>query len=180
MRVVRYPKLSINVTDEGLKIWSGHKSGIYLFFKNDGTFDRNKRDYKIHSEPVHIQKHCPTHILKEGPITVIKGNPPYIRARDTTLDNLRELACQYEFFLFGDSEGNYVTSLHSEFLHYNTSEAFWHLNTWFGSDATRVYYGEFYQKINEMLRLKLPATNAKNIQSAEQLISKIKMYTLFS
>ena len=180
MRVVRYPKLSINETDEGLKIQSSHKGGIYLLFKIDGTFDRNKRDYKIHSEPVHIQKHCPIHILKEGPVTAIKGNPPYVRARDTTLDNLRELTCQYEFFLFGDDKGNYVTSLHTEFLHYNTSKAFWHLNTWFGIKTTRIYSGGFHQKMTEMLQLKLPAMNAKSVQNPEQLISKIKMYTLFS
>ena len=177
MRVCGYPKLSINMTDEGLKIQSGRKRGIYLFFKNDGTFEIKNKN---HSELVQIQKYCPTHILKEGPITVIKGKPPYIRARDTTLDNLRELACQYEFFLFGDSEGNYVSSLHSEFLHYNTPEAFWHLNTWFRTNTTRIYSGNFQQRIHEMLQLKLPATNAKNIQNSEQLITKIKMYTLFS
>lgn len=173
MRIVRYPKLSINVTDEGLLINSIYKDGARLLFKYDGKFERNKRDYKIYDGPIHIERRCMFHPQRSGAVTNISS-------RGTTIDNLKDLTCQYEFFLFNDGNGNCSADMHTEWLYYHNEEAFWQVNTWFGSGKTHIYSAKFSDTFNNMLQLKTPAINMSSVQNPEQLIGKIKMYTLFS
>lgn len=181
MKVSRYPKLSIDVTDDGLKIKSAHPNGVYLFFKYDGTFDIGKRNYKVYNGPIHIIKRCMFHPQKSGPVTILKSRSLGLSTgTGTTMDNLKDLTCQYEFFLFGDAEGNYSGDLHTEWLYYHDEESFWQVNTWFGSDKTHIYSAKFLDRFSDMLQLKVPATNMRGVQTIQQLIGKIKMYTLFS
>lgn len=171
-------KLTINVTDEGLKIRSGHKDGVYLNFKFDGSYERNKRNYKIYTSPVFIEKMCNLHPHgSEQPIIRKVRSPVTV---GSTIDNLKELSCHFSFTLFGDSSGQYDVSLHTEKIHYFNHEEFWHVNVWYNSDHTAIHNAKFDDKLEKMLTLRLPAVDLKNVKNIEQLIDKVKLYTLFS
>lgn len=179
-KIKKYPKLSVGQTEEGLKIQSANKNGVFLFLKYDGTYERNKRNYKIYSNPLFIEKIC-THHMRGEPHTIMttyRGGST--NAVDTSLGNLRETAYSYMFTILGDSEKNYDAHLHQEVTHYSDYEAFWHVNTRFYDKTSTVYHAEWGKKLSEVMYLKLPAINLKSVQNVDQLISKIKLYTLFS
>lgn len=206
MRIEKYPKLSITQNDEGLKIRSGHKDGVYLNFRFDGKYERNKRNYKIYAGPVTIEKRCQFHpLVGHASIPVLlksrttgvnnKGAPILLKSRSvgattmasaietylgTTLDSTRDLTCQYRFTLFGDSQGNYDALLHSEFLYWHDDDEFWHVNTWFTRNTTQLYHARYEHAIGDVMRLAIPAANLKNVKNKDQLIEKMKLYTLFS
>jgi hypothetical protein len=175
MRIASHPKLLITQNDEGLRIHSKHPNGVYLNYNYDGKFERNKRDYKIHQEPVTIYKGCPFHSIKNGPISIISS-----AVGGTEIRTLKNLNCQYAFTLIQDHNGGFTSHLITEFLFYFNDEEFIHVNTWFHFDETRIYKAKFYSKIDEMLVLDLPATNMKAAQTIEQLVDKVKLFTLFS
>ncbi len=198
MRITKYPKLSITQNDGGLKIRSGHKDGVYLNFKFDGTYERNKRDYKIHAGPVHIVKRCNFHPLigqqatppGNGNIIKLKSRSIGATTMSSALDNyfsssinsLKTLTCQYDFSLFGDSQGNYACNMTREYLYWHDEEEFWHVNTHFGADFTQIYHSTFENTLDDVMRggLKIPAANLKGVKNKDQLIEKLKLYTLFS
>jgi hypothetical protein len=181
MRVTNYPKLSITQNDGGLKIRSGHKDGVYLNFGFDGKYERNKRNYKIYAGPVYIQKRCNFHpLIGKGSIPVILKPRSIGIATGTTLDNMTDTSCQYEFSLFGDSQGNYGANMTAEYLYWHDDKEFWHVNTYFSPGYTMLYHASFEQKLDDVLRLKIPAANLKNVKNKDQLIEKMKLYTLFS
>jgi hypothetical protein len=193
MRIKEYPKLSITQNDGGLRIRSGHKDGIYMNFGFDGKYERNKRDYKIHSGPVFIQKRCNLHPLAGMHVTApTNGKIITLKSRSvgyttmtnlgTTLDNLKQLTCQYVFTLFGDSQGNYDANLTTDFVYWHDDKEFWHVNTYFSSGYTQVYHSTYGSTVDDVLRtrLQIPAINLKNVTNKDQLIQKLKLYTLFS
>lgn len=179
-RIKKYPKLSIDQTDEGLRIQSSHKNGVYLLLKYDGTYDRNKRNYKIYSNPIFIEKICPHHMRGEPDTVMTTYRGGSVNAVDTSLGNLRELAYSYMFTTMCVSGEKYDAHLHQEVAHYNDYEAFWHVNTRFYAQMSSIFHAEWGQKINEVMHLNLPAIDLKNVRNTEQMISKIKLYTLFS
>lgn len=183
MRIAKYPKLSISVTDEGLKIRSGHKDGVYLNFKFDGSYERNKRDYKIHAGPVYVVRRCNFHpLIGEGNPILLKQRSIGLSTMGSTINNLKSLTCQHEFTLFGDSQGNYDCKMNNEFLYWHDEEQFWHVNTYFGSNSTQIYHSTYENTLDEVVssRLVVPATNLKNVKNKDQLIEKLKLYMLFS
>jgi len=185
MRIEKYPKLSITQNDGGLRIRSGHKDGVYLNFGFDGKYERNKRNYKIYAGPVFIQKRCNFHPLMDNASIPVLLKTRTVGAttmayNGTTLDSTRNLTCQYQFTLFGDSQGNYDAKMHAEFLYWHDDDEFWHVNTWFGRDSTQLYHARYEHTIGDVMRLAIPAANLKNVKNKDQLIEKIKLYTLFS
>ncbi len=179
-KIKKYPKLSITQDDEGLRIQSESKNGVRFIIKYDGTYERNKRTYKIYSNPLFIEKVCSHHMRGEPDLLLTGYRGGSNSSVDTSLGNLKELAYSYMFTVLGDSEGNYDAHLHQEIAHYYHHQAFWHVNTRFYDKTSTVYHAEWYQKISEILHLSLPAIDLKNIHNTDQLISKIKLYTLFS
>ncbi len=179
-KIKKYPKLSINQTDEGLLIQSENKNGVYLLLKYDGTYDRNKRNYKIYSNPIFIEKVCSQHMRGEPDTVMTTYRGGSVNAVDTSLGNLKELAYSYTFTVLGDSERNYDAHLHQEVAHFNNYEAFWHVNTRFYAKTSSIFHAGWGQKINEVMHLTLPSIDLRNVHNPEQLISKIKLYTLFS
>ncbi len=189
MRIKRYPKLLINIDKEGLKIGSGRKNGVYLNFGFDGTYERNKRDYEIHKRPVIIQRRCQSHPMIDaergyivpskqknvGPGAMVSG--PYL---GTTINTMYNTVCQYDFMLYGDSQGNYDAKLASDFIFWHDSTEFWHTNTYFTNEETHLYHGRYEQKLEEVLRQVLPAMNLRNVKTKDQFIQKLKLYNLFS
>jgi hypothetical protein len=193
MRIKEYPKLSITQNDGGLAIRSGHKDGVRLSFGFDGKYERNKRNYKIHAGPVHIQKRCQFHPLRGMHVTtpsngkIIKLKSRSVGATTmtnfgTTLDSLRDTTCQYGFTLFGDSQGNYDVNLTTDFVYWHDDKEFWHVNTYFATGFTQVYHSTYGNTMEDLLRnrLEIPAINLKSVTNAEQLLQKLKLYTLFS
>lgn len=195
MRIAKYPKLSINASDTGLKIRSGHKDGVYLNFKFDGLYERNKRDYVIHNGPVFIEKRCNFHPLRALISYKTVPAPIILKSRSvgattmasaisshfgSNLDSLKDITCTHEFSLFGDSQGNYDVNLTSEFIYLNDGNEFWHVNTWFDTNKTQIYHGTFEQSIDDIMILKIPAIKLGNVKNKDQLIEKLKLYTLFS
>jgi hypothetical protein len=179
-KIRKYPKLSISQTDEGLKIQSENKNGVYLLLKYDGTYDRNKRNYKIYSNPIFIDRTCPHHMRGEPDTVVTAYRGGVGNAVDTSLGNLRELAYSYQFTVLGDANKNYDAHLHQEIAHYYDHESFWHINTRFYAKMSSVFHAEWGQKLSAILHLNLPSIDLKNIRNVEQMISKVKLYTLFS
>ena len=193
MRIKEYPKLSITQNDEGLRIRSGHKDGVRLSFGFDGKYERNKRNYKIHAGPVFIQKRCQFHPLYGMHVTA-PGNGKLIKLKSrsvglttitnfgTTLDSLKDLTCQYGFTLFGDSQGNYDANLTTDFIYWHDDKEFWHVNTYFSSGYTQIYHSTYEDTVDDVMRtrLQIPAVNLKNVKNKDQLIEKLKLYTLFS
>ncbi len=179
-RIKKYPKLSITQSDEGLKIQSEHKNGAYLLLKHDGTYERNKRNYKLYSNPIFIEKVCPYHMRGE-PATLFTGYRGGSDGMlDTSLGNLKELAYSYMFTTLCVSDDKYDAHLHQEVTHYNDYEAFWHINTRFYAKMSSVYHAEWSKKISEVMHLNLPSIDLKNVHNIDQMLSKIKLYTLFS
>lgn len=198
MRIKEYPKLSITQNDEGIRIRSGHKNGVRLSFKFDGTYERNKRNYKIHAGPVRIIKRCNAHPLLSQQITP-SGNGKIIKLKSrsvgattmssainsyfgSSLNSLKTTVCQHEFHLFGDSQGNYACNMTREFLYWYDDKEFWHVDTYFGTDSSQLYHSSFENSLDDLLRggMNLPALNLKNVKNKDQLIEKLKLYTLFS
>lgn|SRR5574337_34168 len=184
MKVDEYPKLSVEETREGLKIKSGHPQGVMLNFSFDGQYKRNKRNYKIYEKPLKIIKKCNVHPLIGGfsiPV-ILKSRTVGMTVQTyqgSTLDSLKNLTCQYEFHIFGDDEG-YETCLRSEFLYWRNEEEFWHINSYFKANKSQLYHGYYLEKLENMLRLGLPAANLKNVKTADDFIKKMRLYTLFS
>ena len=69
-----------------------------------------------------------------------------------------------------------------EHLYWHDEEEFWHVNTYFRTDFTQVYHAKFDNTLDEVMRsgLKIPTANLKNVKTKDQLIEKLKLYTLFS
>lgn len=186
MRIKDYPKLTISVVEDGLKIKSRHKDGVYLHFGFDGKYVRNKREYKIYQQPIIITKRCNWHPLKgyggdPSPTITFKGTMASTLQEyfGTTLNSVKDTTCQYSFQLFGN-KGIYEVNLTSEFVYWHDDIEFWHTDTYFGTNKTQVYHASYEQKLDEMMRLELPAMNLKNIKDEEQFIQKLKLYALFS
>jgi len=184
MRIENYPKLTISVTDAGLKIKSRHQNGVYLHFGFDGKYTRNKREYKIYQQPVIIHKRCNFHPLKGMgdyplPVITMAANSPILANQGTTLNTVKDITCQYEFSLFGHGD-IYAAGLTAEFIYWHDEIEFWHTDTYFGANKTHIYHAAFEQKLNDLMHLKLPAMNLKNIKDKDQFVNKLKLYTLFS
>lgn len=161
----RTQKLSLNITNDGVKIQSGHKDGVYLFFGFDGKYERNSRNYKIYSEPILFYKYCPDHVDESN---------------ITSIETMRLSTCYYDFWAFMDAEGNYDVDRHSEIIHYNDRIAFWHINTYFNNMSSLVYHGKLKESLSDITCLDVPAINLSNIKTKEQFLAKIKIYNLFS
>ncbi len=203
MKIKGYPKLTTHVSNEGLRIRSGHKNGVYLFFGYDGTYVRNKRDYEIHKRPIIIHKRCNFHPMRSDnkllgtSIVNLPPGPIKLKSRSTgmttmasaiqtyygtTLESMKDVTCQYDFMLFGDSYGNYDCKLNAEFVYHHNDEEFWHIDTYFSSNSTTLYHSRFDATVEQAVQasLKLPAMNLQNTKNIEQFLSKLRLYTLFS
>lgn len=184
MGIKNYPKLTISVVESGLRIRSGHKNGVYLYFGFDGKYTRNKREYKIYQQPVTIYKRCNWHTLKgmsgyPMPTITMMNNKPVLATPNTTLNSVKDTTCQYEFSLFGHKE-IYAAGLTAEFIYVHDDLEFWHTDTYFGANKTHVFHARFEHKLDDLMHLTLPAINLKNIKDNDQFIQKLKLYTLFS
>lgn len=176
MHVEGYPKLSAKVTDTGLEIKSDKQNGAYLHFGFDGKFTRNKRNYKVYSKPLVIKKYCHFHPLFSyvTPSQIITG-----QSSSSSLNHVKDTTCQYEFIIYGNHE-IYSSEMSKDFIYWHNDEQFWHANTYFISNRTDVYHATYEHKIDEILRLMLPAMNLRNVKDKDQFIQKLKLYTLFS
>jgi hypothetical protein len=191
MSIEQYPKLSVNETDKGLKIKSGHKDGVYLNFGFDGKYERSERNYKIYAGPILIKKSCRWHPLRNDTSTIklksrTMGMTTLSAAASmylgTTLSNMKDTVCHYSFSLFGDSQGNYDCKLLNEFIYWHDEEEFWHIDNIFDRNMSRLHHGKYDDTIDEAVKraLKLPVLSLKSCSNIKQLTEKLKLYTLFS
>ena len=167
MHIDGYPKLFIEQHDDKLSIKSNKTNGVFLDYHFDGKYERNKRTYEIHKEPVYIRKYCHFHMprLKE-----YKG---------TSINDIKEISCGYNFSLYGH-DGSYEADMEYECICWHDDVEFWALDTFHSEDATEIYHGLYSKKISDMMRLELPIMNLVNVKTQEQWLNKLKLYTLFS
>lgn len=191
------PKLKVSNTVKGLRISSGHKHGIKFLLNNDGTYTRGERWYDIYDScMLLLTKSCPicysTTLPQASAPVFIKGRSvgattsmasainSYLQSSGIFFDSIKKQSCFYSFIIDMDGNHNYETKLVAECVKYCDDSQFWHTNTNFNDGTTTLYNAEFTDKIEDMLFLTLPAVNMTNIKSADQFLSKIKLYTIFS
>lgn len=197
--------VSLIRTNDGLHAELVSKDKNYsVYFKNDGTYERMKRWNNMYVKPLAVLRECPkcipkVDLVEDVTVTGIPKSPPPIllKARSTgmttiskalsqylvatTLDSLKDLRCAYTFELFGDSQGNFESTLNWEDIRFCTKTDFYHIKTNFKEGKTWIKSGNFKKDtIETIVSMDVPAVNASNIVSKEKLVEKIRLYNLFS
>ena len=166
---------------------SGHVKGIYMFYGYDGTYEVSKKKYStVYDQPIIMTKTCPTHhvssirdqIFLKKSIVIPKGQIGSSLI-DYALDELKTKCCQYSFTLNGDANLNYTIEMAAEHVRYCDDEMFCHVATDFGRE-TSVLRASFHDRIDDILRLRVPPMNLAATTNPEQFLSKIQLYTTFS
>jgi hypothetical protein len=175
-------KLKITETDKGIEIRSGHKNGIYMLFKPDGQVIKTEKNYKIYSSTIQFFRRCEYCRGTTGAPIILKsrsvGASTALGA--SSINNLRDSAVYYSFYTYPNKYGVYTTSFSYETIRYSDGTKFWHVNTSANEHKSIIYYGKFSDPISKAIYLTVPDMNLSNVKTKEQLIDKIKMYTLFS
>ncbi len=194
--------ISLTRTNEGLLAELFSKDKNYsVYFKNDGTYERMKRWNNVYVKPLAILRECPKCIPKidivEDKVTLSAPQPPHILLKSrsvgattttgaallmaTTLNSLKDLRCAYTFELFGDSEGNFESTLNWEDIRFCTKTDFYHIKTNFKEGKTWIKSGNFKKDtIETIVSMDVPAVKTTNITTKEKLVEKLKLYNLFS
>ncbi len=183
-----YPNLSITLHDNGLRIRSGHKNGIWMFFNFDGSWRRNRRHYKIYSKSLVVTRRCPDCYNKQSyqPPMILKARshgPTIVFAlfdRFTSLNNATTFNCSYEFIISKINKKRYEAKLSTEIIRYCDRQAFYHLVNDFTVKGAQLIRGNFVDALDNILFLKLPLITTGSIQNTEQLLNKFKLLALFS
>jgi hypothetical protein len=167
MRVARYPKLLIEHNNSGLVIKSPNQGGVFLNFNFDGAYERSKRNYEIHKNPVYIKKYC-------------KYHPLFNKYKGVTLDGIKDTTCHYAFSVLGNKLKSYVANMEYEGIAWCNDDEFWHMNSFYSKNESHIYHGLYSQTIGQVLHLKLPIINLSGTKTEEQYLNKMKLYALFS
>lgn len=184
--VDKHPNLFVTVYENSIRISSRPKNGICMFFNFDGSYRRGKRYYKIYGEPLKIIKYCKDCCQEsDEELCIIKFKSrsigyttmyPYY----SSIDNIKKLHCSYSIDLRALTSNHYSTSLKNEIIRYFDGYRFHHVMTDFSNELTVIHTAKFEQKLEDMLVLRLPATNLSKSTNTDQLIDKVKLLTLFS
>lgn len=186
--------VSVRLNKDGLRVklnddGSGYSKNWFAQFNYDGTYIRGSNGpWSIYVQPMIITKTCPNcETLHQRPIdkilihkprsvgtTTLINSPPY-----SSLDNVKKLACTYSFTLHSENN-KFEGKMQYEFIGFSNDEEFYHISTDFAEDNSTVFHSKFHKKIGDMMSLRLPAINTSNINNHQQLISKIRMYNIFS
>src|SRR5271156_2172360 len=140
-----HKNLQFDVNKHGFRIKSGaHESGIRMQFNFDGTYQRNKRSYKIYDEKLTIFRYC-AHCQKKAPkppteAPTIAAQAPnfgfisykhytlnYGSSGVSSLNNMKNLECNYCFRINGYDNTYDVVMNHDSVRYYN-DEYFYHID----------------------------------------------------
>ena len=185
MELKSYDLAGINIVkvQDGLLIETGLK-GVAVKFKYDGTYEKLKRWNNLYVKPMTLFKECPKcipNIKVDSPKVVYKPRSVGATTLDQFTREMKDLRCAYTMVLFGDAEGNFSSNLGWEEIKYNNGADFYYLKTWHDSNKSEIQIGNFFKtNLNNMMKLSVPAVKASSLQTTNDFISKLKMYTLFS
>lgn len=168
MHVDGYPKLIIGQDSDKLFIKSNKPNGVFLNYHFDGSFERNKRTYKIHTGTVFINKYCHFHM------------PNREEFKGKTINDIKEISDAQQFSLSINSDNTYNVALEYDGVSCHDDVELWALDTFHSDNITHIYHGFYSKTIGEMLHLKLPIVNLSSIKTKEQFLNKMKLYALLS
>lgn len=178
-------KDSIKIHQRGLSLCSHHKQDIYgkpsltgLNFRYDGTFDKNDA--------------CPPWVinntLRVYMICDYCVAQPIHKTRSmgyTTLMQIRENQYYYTFELVGNEKtGTYEGLLEHEILKYTHEGKFYHIDAYLQTGHASVRMGScdgnvsLDKMLNGFINISVPSLT--KMESLEQIVEKMKLYTLFS
>jgi len=190
-----YPNLQFEVFEKGLRIHSGNNRGIVMLFGFDGTYQKNKRHYGIYKSSITVTKNCDIcsaidHKLESDKYFILNFSSLGLLnkslwktniAPHTSLTNMKTKECSYRFQLMGDAEGNHTCTMKHESIRYYDEESFWHIDTSFVSDSSRIHHSNFDAQLDQILSLHIPAViNLNSLKTPGQFIDKCRMYITLS
>lgn len=194
-----------SIKPEGLKIKTSKTSGYFLF-GFDGKFSRNnQKPGAYHKFPLLFTKRCPTCNPRNkkgnskkganipppatrpiklksrsvGPTTMVQTIISHFQ-NSPSIDNIKNVSCYYTFSLEMKSQDEYDIKLMNEQIRYPSEEAFHHVYTDFVKNKTSLSYGFFNKSIYDVLHLESTSKMLNQIKTKEDLMSKFKLYQLFS
>lgn len=176
--------LTLNLVEDGLLVETGLK-GVAVHFKYDGTYVKMQKWNELYVKPMSILKECPK-CLPQIDFDRRGRTRVHYKSRGlgaTTLMQLQDLRCAYTFSLFGDSQGNFGANLDWEDIKFHEDGIFYHIKTHWPDNSTELLSGSFNDKsdaIGDPFRMTLPAINTSGCHNKGQMISKLKLYNLFS
>jgi hypothetical protein len=188
--IKNYPNLVFKTDKKGFHINSGNnflpKSGIQLDFNFDGSFYRNKRNYKIYTEPLQIVKMCRTCPVPAIDFTyknfLLKSTNPIGLTNSfiASLNNVKNLECFYTFQLTGGVD-IYSRHINYDIIRYHDKDSFYHVELSYLTNSSILYYGNFHNKVDDILIIHIPSiVSLANINSIEDFIKKYKLLITFS
>jgi len=192
-----YPQLILSLHENGIKISSSHNKGILILFNFDGTFETGRRKYGVYKDTLNIIKGCTNcnycvnqlpeynNAINFGGTIKFKtrgiGYSSYFSAIENNLTNLKNKHYYYSFNIAPDSTNKtYAVSAYRESIKFNDNISFWTIENSQTLKTSYITHGKFSDTIEQILNLELPIMNLSNIQTTDQLISKIKTYITMS
>lgn len=175
----------LKLHQNGLSLCSHHRQDLYskpsltgLNFRYDGSFNVNDACPKwVVANTITVHMMC--EVCRERPI---------IKPRSmgfTTLMQLQENQYFYTFELIGyEKHGTYRGQLEHEILKHNRDGRFYHVDAYIqtGHAACRIGTCEGTDSLDKMLKgfINLNVPSLSKMESLDQIVEKMKLYTLFS
>jgi hypothetical protein len=196
--IPQYPKLKFHTDEKGFHIRSDSKSGIAIDLNYDGTYHRNKRNYKIYKEPITIIKGCQEcYQISQTPpkdksgklisrpiaMTSIAMKPTTLpMSFHTSLGNIKSKECAYAFsFYFMGDNSSYNIHLQYDVIRHYDEEEFYHLDTSYFTKTSTMHHASFEKTLDQIFTLRLPnIVNLSNVKTTDQYLNKCRTIMTFS
>jgi hypothetical protein len=166
-----HPNLIFSTDNEGFHIRSGHKQGIKMNFNFDGTYQRNKKDYKIYQSALAINKNCRNCSSSTQNIYV---------ENEITINNIMSREYGYSFII-DRLKNNYVATLNWETVRYRDDQQFFHIYNNHYAHSGEIHHATLDKNVKDIFNLRMPSPiNLSNINNVEEYINKCKIIINFS
>jgi hypothetical protein len=186
--IPEYPNLQFQFNDFGLYIRSGHKAGIRMEFNYDGSYNKNKRHYKIYNEPISIVKtcqECQNHNIPkswQNTHNSVRQHKKFSvgTVAPTSLNNMRLKECSYGFRLYGQNN-TFSCDLTYEVVRHYDEQQFYHVFNSFTNNFGSLHQAPFNGSIDQIFSLNCHnLINLNQVLTLEDYIRKCKLLMCFS
>jgi hypothetical protein len=191
LKNVELAAVKTEILPEGIRASSVSSPNTFVLFKFDDTYQRSKKWWAMYVKPLTLVKECPSCVTENKSSIIMKLKPRSVGATTafqsnvfSAIDNLKTMGCSYAISLYGGEGNKFDARLNNEYIRYYNDESFYHVNSKYSYVTSTIestlHMGKFKDNLDNVLTLHLPGVNLGSVSTTEELVKKIKLYTIFS